>query len=398
MTKSLQGLSSSPERSGHAHKKSMRQVSVWLINVVAQMRKSFDPAELQELSGSIQEKGVINAPVVARFARDELESYLAVINRLWNTSYKVSDLKPSRVGGEERWYVLLAGERRYRSCIPLVRASLRSRFLQVVIHEHISHFDAIDIQFSENSHRRPPPHEEAHAYAQYWALQDALGQQTSLAQFARRIGRSPSAVKAALRFVSLPGVIRNAVAGSWGTNVPQAKLLTQQRLKLPYGIAVELARLAEIGVVEEELLNRMVGVVISGTKVEQFREQVSEQIESQGQDMLGLLSAAAEQDTRRIFRRRTVGTGVSRTLVGEEVWFAKVLALFDAGLLGKDDSPFALGAVRNRFIRIAELYEQVFPFLYIRPSVQARRRLQIVRRVRETLEQEEQLLPFEKAG
>lgn len=378
------------------HKKSMRKISILLVNVVAQMRKTFDPTEMQELSGSIEEKGVLNAPIVALFGREELEQYLQLINRLWGTRYQVEELKSCRIDGQVRWYVLLAGERRYRSYIPLVKAGKCSRFLQMTAHEHLDYFDAVDIQFSENSHCRPPPHEEAQAYAQYYALQDALGQLGSLAGFARRVGRSASAIKAALRFVSLPEVIRHAVAGNWNASVPEAELFAKRRLKLPYGIAVELARLAEVGIPEHELVNRMVGAVISGTKVEQFREQVTKQIEDLGQDMFDLLSAAAEEASRLKFRRRTVEARISRILAAEEQWLARVLVLFAAGHIGKEDSPYARGSVRDRMIRIGDLYAAVYELFYQQPPASARERLAAVRRLSGVLQQEAQLLPFER--
>jgi ParB-like chromosome segregation protein Spo0J len=376
------------------HKKRMRLVSVWAINVLPQMRQSFDRHELEELAGSIAEKGILNSPIVALFGREELTEYLEIINKLWNSSLRVEALKPCRIKGELRWYVLLASERRIRSYRPLVRRGVKRRLLQAVIHEHLRPFDAVDIQFSENSHRRVPPHEEAHAYAQYWALIETQGHPPSLASFSKRVGRSPSAVKAALRFVSLPAIIRNAVAGRWGSDLPHAKLLRKEKLKLAYGIAVELARLAEGGISHEELVRRMVEAVVAGTKVEQFRERGSALLGNKHQGILALMSAAQEADERRMFRRRTVEAGVSRVLVGQEVWFAKVLMLLEVGLLGREDSPFSIQSVRQRLIRVAELYEQAFPFVYRKPSEEARRRFDIVRKVRRRAEELEALLPF----
>ena len=78
--------------------------------------------------------------------------------------------------------------------------------------------------------------------------------------FGKRVGRSPAAVKAALRFVASPAVVRHAVAGQWDAPVPtvERKLFRQENLRLAYGIAVELARLQERkGILGLELAGRL---------------------------------------------------------------------------------------------------------------------------------------------
>jgi ParB-like chromosome segregation protein Spo0J len=345
----------------------MKATSVWQINILPQMRQTFYREEQDELSSSIALKGVLNAPIVALFTRAELEQYLSIINNLWHRTITPYGLKSCRVKGQRFWLVLLAGERRIRSYEPLVRKGVRSRLLQVVIHEHIDPFDAVDIQFSENSHRRVLPHEEAHAYAQYWALHTARGQPLNLSRFSQRIGRSAGAVRSALRFVKLPETIRHAVAGQWGDDIPNAVLFRKERLKLPYGIATGLADLAHAGKSEPELLALMVQVIITGVSVKQFRETVRRLLQNGHQDVLDLMSAAAEEETRRTFRRRTIEAGVSRLLCGEEAWLAKVLILFQTGLLGTPEAPFRVESVRRRLVRVGELYESVLELSYKRP-------------------------------
>ena len=386
-------------RTGSAtrYRKRMLRVSALRINILPQMRKSFDGAgaEQDELTQSIRAAGLLNAPIVALFDKEELAEYLNIINQLWNTSITLTDIhRPCRVGGRYVWYVLLAGERRLRSYRTLVKERQKPRLLQVVVHEHIDPFHAVDIQFSENCHRRVRPHEEAHAYGEYWALLSAQGQDPTLSGFAKRVGRSPGAVKAALRFVSLPAVIRNAVAGDWGAQIPHSALFKKERLQLAYGIAVELARLSEAGTPENELVDMMVRAVISRTKVEQFKEQVDHTLSNSSQGLLDILSASAEAATRREFRRRTVDANISRVLCGWETWLARVLVLYKSGQLGLEDSPFASSSVRRRLHVIADLLGQVYDVAYRHPPPQVHRRRAKVCSLKETLEALEAELPF----
>ena len=373
------------DASPFCHARTMRRVSVWRINILPQMRKTFDRTEQRELSDSIAQKGVLNAPIVALFNREELEGYLLIINRLWKRTLVPNSFLLSKIDGQKYWYVLLAGERRTRSYREQVKKGVHRRHMQVVVHQHIVPFDAVEIQFTENNHRRVLPHEDAHAFAQYWSLLVERGTILRLTDFARRVGRSVETVKAGLLFVGLPDIIRQAVMGNWGEEVPNAKLFRKERLRLPYGIAVGLAQRQAAGVPEEQLLQQMATAVINKTKVEDFREQTRKFVGNRAQSMLDLMSETAEAEASRRFRRRTVEAGVSRALIAEEVWFAKVLQLYEAGLLGMEDSPFADQSVRDRLVRIAELYEKVFKLMYKRPSKQALERLENIRGLKEAL-------------
>lgn len=362
----------------------MRRVSVWKINVLPQMRKTFDSTEQEELTQSIKAKGILNPPIVAMFTRAEFEEYLRIINKLWKRSLEVANFCSSKHLGERFWYILLAGERRIRSYKSQVHAKVCPRFLKVIVHKGIQPLDALDIQFTENTHRRVPPHEEAHAYAQYWNLVESKeGKTPTLSSFSQRVGRSANTIKAALQFVSLPEIIRDAVAGRWHHQISNARLFQSKKLRLPYGIAVGLAQRMGEGVGESVLIEQMVRAVVNGVKVEKFREETQHLIAQRNQNVLDLMSEVAEHETALLHRRRTVEGSTTRLLAAQEVYLAKVLSLFKAGLLGKPDSPFAKGGVRNHLANIAELYEAIFPLLYIRPPLKARKRLEAVRRVNE---------------
>jgi hypothetical protein len=146
-----------------------RSVPLECLNVLLQARRTFDKEGLEELAGSIKTKGLQTPLFVAIFTRDELKEYLKVINKLYNCAISIRQLKQITVGGQPRWYVLLAGERRLRACRLLAKAGERDHFVDVVVYEHLSPEEAQDIQFLENCHQRVLPEEDAPAIAEFFA-------------------------------------------------------------------------------------------------------------------------------------------------------------------------------------------------------------------------------------
>ncbi|HVW71783.1 MAG TPA: hypothetical protein VHB93_01365 [Candidatus Paceibacterota bacterium] len=369
----------------------MRLVSVWQINVLPQMRKTFNAVEQQELTDSIGEKGVLNAPIVALFNREELDRYLQAINRLWKRTLSYKDLQGCKRNGVRYWYVLLAGERRIRSYKPHVKRGSRPRMLQVVVHQGIHPFDAIDIQITENSHRRPPPHEEAYTYSEYWRLLEQKGEKVTVSSFAKRVGRSPEVIRAALRFASLPEIVRSAVAGRWTAQSPKTKILTEKKRRLPYGMAVALALLIEHAVfTEEQAVEHMLDVALRERRVnvEQFQKDARKMVAERGQSIFDLMSVEAEREARLLGRRRTVEAGITRVLRSEESYLSRVIAIAQTGKLNGVAAVFASGSVKKRFIVIAELFEQAVPLVYRRMPPETRRRLRAVQELRENVERQ----------
>lgn len=84
------------------------------LNVLAQPRKTF--RDIEELGENIAEKGVLKAPIVGCFDPEACRILLDKMNARWRTKYKLSDLKTTLVDGEERYFVLIDGERRHRGC------------------------------------------------------------------------------------------------------------------------------------------------------------------------------------------------------------------------------------------------------------------------------------------
>lgn len=136
-----------------------------------QPRGAFDPAELEELSGSIREHGVLQPLVVAQADR-------------------------------KGRYNLIAGERRWR-------ASIQAGLEQVpVIVKEASSREMLELALVENLQRADlNPLEEAVAYR---SLVDDFGLKQD--EVAERVGKSRAAIANSLRLLRLPAPVQEALA------------------------------------------------------------------------------------------------------------------------------------------------------------------------------------------
>ena len=154
------------------------------VNVLPQGRKTFDEDELHNLSDSIAEEGLIQPPLIIRFDPEAAEKYLFVINGLWGTKIRLENLKPTIQQSNDTdsptdpvYYILVAGERRYRSMKILQTVGCSEcqetygegncynrhfaehpDMLEARVGENVAPIQAIYRQASENIHNSLPPH------------------------------------------------------------------------------------------------------------------------------------------------------------------------------------------------------------------------------------------------
>jgi hypothetical protein len=164
-----------------------------IINVLPQVRKTFD--NIDGLSESLAGEGQINPPLVVRWSVEGVDEYLGIINLAWKTQITKDQLKPTvEEDGEEHYYVLVAGERRYRAASRLVdhpcldcqhriesapkdervQTCFDTHFpngLETRIGDNLPAEEALRIQSAENMHERPPVHEEAAWLERYYRVQ-----------------------------------------------------------------------------------------------------------------------------------------------------------------------------------------------------------------------------------
>jgi hypothetical protein len=170
----------------------------------------------------------------------------------------------------------------------------------------------------------------------------------SMAQFARKVGRSPETVRNAIRFSELPFAVQDYVAKGF----------------VPYGIGVELTRLQRSGIKKSQLDWWALRAATERKKVPEFRELVTKYLVNQnsGQiDLLGIVTAEEEKLQRRLHIKRTVEANVIQALWSWIHYFQKVRLLFEEGKLGLPDSPFSSRSPRRVFLALVEEIERVLP-------------------------------------
>lgn len=135
-----------------------------------QPRKSFNPEELESLSASIKEKGILQPLVVRKLSENQ--------------------------------YELIAGERR-------LRAALMAELEKVpVLIKDIAISDRLELALIENIQRENlNPIEEAEAYSQLIA-EFGLTQET----VSKRVGKNRSTVANSLRILQLPDFVKKSVS------------------------------------------------------------------------------------------------------------------------------------------------------------------------------------------
>lgn len=354
------------EGDGRQHRYQGTWIHMDSINVLPQPRRTFDA--IPELALDIAFKGMMNPVVVARFTRKDCAEYVAVINRLWQASFSEEQLVSIREE-EEIFYVLLAGERRYRSCrllwengcllcqekfgeeepgICFQRHFQNNGEIEVRLCVDISPLAALFLQLSENTHVPVPANEEAQAYSQLFKLIRGADSSFSIAKFARCVGRSPGTIRNALRFCELPLNIQEAVS----------------KKEISYGIALELFRLGESGVLSEELDYWLLRAKATNISVSAFRELVNQHLDNNksGQKSLfDIFDLEGEKLRRKMAIRHTVSKEVIQQLWGFLGYWLKVSRLCQDGQIPavfSEESP-----VRLLRKNIDVLSQQILPQL-----------------------------------
>lgn len=345
-------------------------LSLRAVNVLPQPRKTF--LNIPELSLDIAIHGQLMPMVVAEFDREECERYLTVVNRIWHTAFTLEKLRPTVNRGKTHYYLLIAGERRYRALVLLWHEGCeecRERYgkepqgvcfkrhfkrrtdrVEVRLCTNTPPLSVLFLQLSENTHMAVPPHEEARAYTLLFRLIRQANEKFSVAQFARRVGRSPDTVRNALRFAELPVTIRGYVETG----------------AIPYGIGIELTRLHQAGLKARELDWWAMRAITDRKKVPEFHDLVTKYVADRNSnqlDLLGVMDREREKWQRRLHIRATVQAHTVRGVWGWIDYFKKVLRLFEEGKLKKEDSPFSVRSPILVFLALINVMERLLPHL-----------------------------------
>lgn len=330
------------------------------VNVLPQGRKTFSDIDI--LAEDIASKNLINPPLVARLTLDGARDYLDTINTIWQTEFGTDDLVSVDEDGQDKYYILIAGERRFRACRRLEEEACQDHVqddgegcftdhfpngLEVRISNNIPPIEAIFRQASENTYESIPPDEEARYYDQLMRVIRDEYPDYSLAQFARDVGRSEGKVRDAFRFCRLPTQIQDHVSQGF----------------VPYGIAVEISRLIEANADQGDI-DYYVSAALGGRfTVSQMSEIVSGHLRnlSIGQESLFSMEdqvGLREGNVKRIVEREMVGA------VWANIYYLQRIAkLFEQGHLRREDSPFSTASPVRVYRSLISTLEDLHPHL-----------------------------------
>lgn len=371
------------------------------VNVLTQPRKTFE--DIETLGESIGESGQINPMTSALLNEKQSLYYLETLNDIWRTNYQIGNLAPIMVDGGPYFSFLLAGERRFRGHHYLKEVGCEechekygpgpcferhfppflfpNYSVEVRLRPQISPEDAIDLQFSENTHMRVPPHEEAQAYYNYWHHKRRIDPEYPLSKFARKVGRTTETIRRALRFCLLPLDIQEKVA----------------QKEISYGIACEIARLQDVLQLDDNQLRVWANDTLTTRyKLEDFRQRVNDYLavaHSGQQDMLTDIFSPAQQSLMERLRYRQP---VAREMIYANWQFiqylTRVFHAFEVGSLKKKDLPLSPRSPVKTFRALATWQKDcLLPHLrgFVREETSIQQFLTLVR---EKLPEEESFL------
>ncbi len=220
------------------------KVNPGAVITLAQVRECINQDSLDELKESIRQKGgLINPVVIAAFSRSNFAKYLDFINKVHNTRYSPDDFVAVKYENNYYFLVLIAGHRRLEAIRQINKEdnSNKKIYLSADIYKNVSVDEALLFQVAENTHERVPVAREAIVIAGAWVYHNRINPNLSVAEFARKTGRSESTVRAMLKFASLPQRLQN--------------LAFKSESSVPFGVLVQIARYADFKALRKEYLN-----------------------------------------------------------------------------------------------------------------------------------------------
>ncbi len=342
------------------------------INVLNQPRQTFE--EIDSLATSIARKGTIHDINVAEYNQEGAQNYIDTINSIWGTQHSIDELVtvPNKDSKENHYYILIAGERRLRAykllasdgCLDCQEKYGKDPCLNSKRHPHFTDdgtievklinqpppVEAIDIQASENTHMRPPPEEEAVFYDRYFKIKKDIDPSYTIAHFARDVGKSPSAIRDALRFCTLPQDVQTDVRNG----------------DISYGIGVQLQRLKNALELDAEEFNYWVMIAKADkVHVSDFTKRVSEVIESKqtNQTLLGIFDEAQEKEMRKMHIKLVVAKHTVLGLWSFIHYFKRIQKMLESGELGRKESPYSIKSPLRVYKTLITQERELIPHL-----------------------------------
>lgn len=354
------------QKSPHLYPLYNTRLPLAVINVLPQPRKTF--VDIPILANDIADKNLYKLLLIARYDAKHCKEYIDLINDLWEeTRFRIDDLVSVVEKNEKVFYILIDGERRFRSCIYLRDVGCEScleKFgaggcykrhfgdlgVDARVGVNIDADEAIDMQASANIHHRVPPFEEAKFYDRLFKHRRSKNPKYSLNLFARRMGRSSETIRQAIKFCELPLEYQDYVRDG----------------KMPWGIGVEIARLQSEGLSGKELEWWVLRAIAGKHRVSEFRELITKFLGvrnlNQG-SLLDIFSEAQRKELEKPHFRMIVERHTIMAIWSFIHYLERTYSLFDEGKLGKEDSPFSEKSPIKVFRALIDKEKQLLPFL-----------------------------------
>jgi len=327
------------------------------VNILPQVRKSFPIEEEVDLANDIAEHGLEEPPNIVLFDEAGATGYLSLVKTFWHEDVSLTSQASVLVKRKVHYLDLADGERRSRAirylqthgcdkCLeqadgePIGTRCFLKHFptgrVQYSLNVERTPEDLFEAQMVCNNHIQPPMPEVVRGWEQYWRYLREKGEGLTIRQFARKVGRGESTIRSALKYCTLPDMIQNLVIEK----------------TISYGIALELTRLKDRGVSEEDLIYLWAaGVVVRGDKVDEFRKRVSDYIETLGSAQMSLLDIMIDSQANTSRNRKTIA---HRTAVDVNAFLHYLRTVRKAaigGLIGSKDSPLSDGETIKLVLR-----------------------------------------------
>lgn len=219
------------------------RVDASIVNVLRQVRRTKDPEKHEQLCKGFCEVGQLVPGIAGVFSPEDAQKYLEEISDLWSEPHSLKNYRP--VYFEERhglYYVfLVAGHCRLDAAVDLIKHPEQlpglSKFdglFRLELRFGMSVTDAIMLQFYENVSSPPPLQDRVDAAYRFWLYRKKKKPELTPTDFARSIGHSTEWFRGVVKVSNLPIEIQRHL---WGED--------ERGLSIPYGMLVEVARLAE---------------------------------------------------------------------------------------------------------------------------------------------------------
>lgn len=348
------------------------------VSPLSQWRKAFP--NIPVLAEDIATRGLINPLVVAIFSREECARYIDAVNLLWGTTHAIENLTVTMLGGQARYCVLVAGERRLRACRRLwdlgcepCRAAHGEEPPGTCFLRHLpggikvdgrvgmTPFSALSLQYAENNYEPPNYDEQAVGYKLYYELLRVMRKELTVAEFARVVGRNPATLRRMLRYCDLPECVRVLVRDG----------------EMHYSLALLFDRFASLMYNEDEVAYWIRVATEEKLSVKTLAERMRRGVEDMNSMQRGLFGGAQLSSLQEHHRRRTLDATIAIFLSRLDGFLSRALGRYQEGELGVANSPFAEMSVVRAVLRVYHLLTLLVP--HVSKAMTAKQRLEMKR-------------------